>query len=956
MAVTRIQNNQITDASINAAGKVATGTITGNLFAPSVTLNSNVTITGNLTVSGNITTLSATETYVNDPLVIFNNGYTGSLSGYDIGLLLNRNLTSLASYGSVNTAWVWVENDGAFEGIATTATGQYGSSLQNINNSGWANLKIGNTTVSGTLIATAVNSPTIGNTSANIVGTGTYITGLSGVNVSGTVPTANVSLYQQLTNNATNATFYLPFLDKATGNAASYTNTTVNVNPSTGNVYATAFVGSGLYLTNLPGSASSNTANVAYYEQVTNTTTNASYFPILSTQSATGNTAAGVNSSLTYNPSTANLTIGQLAITSNAISSLNSTQLNIGPISSLSITGGSNGYALTTNGTGTLAFNPANVIVLGANASGSLVSNALTLTVTTSTTDAIAQLNQILGKLTPSSPPNFPGNVATSIIPASTFTITTGTTSAIMTGDSARGTGWTQQNQISGNTYQLAGGTTFSAIRSNAYATSTLSAIKSGTGNVRAWIGGNVVAGFVNITGASGTTTNGNLTITNDTDFHNVALGVAAGFWQSANVSAATAAGIAPGWNTITIEDLGGYTTGNTNSLMWYNDISSAAAGTPTFSNTSATLTTNVVTYSSSIPHFTSGSIFRLKGNVNNLSGETYPTTSNTAFTSAQGAAGGFQAPTAVATGTALASAGYWSGTLPLPRYLCNTTYGSGTSAYYETNSSILTTGFGNSTAGPTLTVTNGYTASAATAHSPSATILWKNGTGTAIDETTIAATTPIGAVSGGMYRVVYAQSTDTGSAVTGSETTWNSTSSTLATYDATVTGWASPTSGVIRCDQTNYSTGYLPVGPNLTGQGSTQYFTVRFAQSGVSTFYLNYTGICANIFCAMPTSGGVGGTNATSVSNATYNGWLTAAISNSGGVPGPGSSGNGSAGCVTGAVPSFNTVVTSGTGSGKMQIYFGTTLSTGAVGNYIYIRFKLTAGQYISALSLTAT
>jgi hypothetical protein len=244
------------------------------------------------------------------------------------------------------------------------------------------------------------------------------------------------------------------------------------------------------------------------------------------------------------------------------------------------------------------------------------------------------------------------------------------------------------------------------------------------------------------------------------------------------------------------------------------------------------------------------------------------------------------------------------------------------------------------------------------TGFAPGVTILYKTGTNTPIDETTIATTTPIGAVAGGSYRVVYSQATDTPTAVTGSETVWSSAAQSaggtpLGAMDATVVG--SGAGGRIQFDQTNYASGYLPVGPNLTGQNATQYFTMRFAQSGVSTFYLNYTGIVANIFCAMPTTAGVGGTNATNVSNATYNGWLSAGILNPGGVPGPGSAGNGSAGCVTGAVPTFGSLVTSGTGSGKMQIYFGTTLSTGATNNMIYIRFKMTTGQYISALSITA-
>lgn len=183
MAVlTRIQNNQITDSTINAQYKVLPGSITGNLLATNVTFNSNITILGNLTVANSYTQLNSINTYINDPIVVFNNGYTGSLTGYDMGILINRNLSSLGPYGSVNTAWVWSEADQAFEAIATTETG---TSVSSINNSGWANVKIGNTTI---VSGTVTNSLSVG-TTLGVTGTST----LGVVNTSGVLTsTANV--------------------------------------------------------------------------------------------------------------------------------------------------------------------------------------------------------------------------------------------------------------------------------------------------------------------------------------------------------------------------------------------------------------------------------------------------------------------------------------------------------------------------------------------------------------------------------------------------------------------------------------------------------------------------------------------------------------------------------------------------------------------------------------------
>jgi hypothetical protein len=148
MAVTRIKNNQITDATIFANVKIAPGTIVGSLFNPDVTINSNIAIVGNLTVSGNTNTINSTNTLVNDPLVIFNNGYTGTPS-YDVGILVDRNLqpTTPTNYGPLNSAWVWREADGSFEGLLTTETG---TTQGVINRTAYANVIVGNTVIKTT--------------------------------------------------------------------------------------------------------------------------------------------------------------------------------------------------------------------------------------------------------------------------------------------------------------------------------------------------------------------------------------------------------------------------------------------------------------------------------------------------------------------------------------------------------------------------------------------------------------------------------------------------------------------------------------------------------------------------------------------------------------------------------------------------------------------------------------
>ena len=189
--ITRIKNNQITDSTITYA-KIASGTLVGTNFNANLTLNSNVTILGNLTVAGTPTTLNSVNTYISDPLVVFNNGYSGTPS-YDVGMVINRALYATAPYGSVNAAFVWKEADTAFEALMTT---EVGSTTGAINNSGYANVKMGNTTI---VTGTVSNSLTVG-TTLGVTGTST----LGVVNTSGVLTsTANVVAASGTTSTST---------------------------------------------------------------------------------------------------------------------------------------------------------------------------------------------------------------------------------------------------------------------------------------------------------------------------------------------------------------------------------------------------------------------------------------------------------------------------------------------------------------------------------------------------------------------------------------------------------------------------------------------------------------------------------------------------------------------------------------------------------------------------------
>ena len=278
MAVTRIKNNQITDSTITYT-KIAPGTLVGSVFNANLTLNSNVSIIGNLTVSGTTSTVSSTNTYVNDPVVVFNNGYTGSLTGYDIGILVNRNLSSLPGYGSVNTALVWSEADAAFLALATTDTG---TGVTSLNNSGFVNLKVGNVTA-----ATGAFS-----------GTGTFTGGLQNTAIGSVTP--STAAFTTVTASGT----------------VALTSATAATSPATGALVVTGGVGIGgnLYV---QGNTNIISGNV--------TLTNSAFF-VGNAQTGFNAIYAGIPSGYTILPQT----VAQFSSNANTYAQINAQNISSG--------------------------------------------------------------------------------------------------------------------------------------------------------------------------------------------------------------------------------------------------------------------------------------------------------------------------------------------------------------------------------------------------------------------------------------------------------------------------------------------------------------------------------------------------------------------------------------------------------------------------------------------------
>ena len=477
MAVTRIKNNQITDATITAA-KIASQTLVGSLFATDLTLSSNLSIIGNLTVTGTSSNINAINTFISDPFVIFNNGYTGSLSNYTIGILVNRNLASLTSFGAVNTAWVWSEADSAFTGIATTDTG---TGVVSINNTGYANIKIGNLNAVTAVTASSITATTLNFT--NAVATTLFATNFSTGNA--VISGGYISALGNATITTGNAqSWYATNLNSTNGNITTLTATTVDAGTTTSAVLNST---TGNITTLGAGTTTSATLNA--------TTGNVTTLGVGTTTSAvlnstTGNITtlgAGTTTSATLNATTGNVTTLGVGTTTSA--TLNSTNGNITTLEA------------GTTTTATLNSTNANITTLNAQTTTSATLNATTGNVTTleASTTTTATLNTTTANIT--------NGKATTLV-ATNFS----SGNAVLTGGSVNNSPIGNSTPSTGafTTLTASGATTFTNAAQSDNASTGAVVVTGGVG-----IGANLnVAGNVTVTG--------NLTVLGNTTTLNV--------------------------------------------------------------------------------------------------------------------------------------------------------------------------------------------------------------------------------------------------------------------------------------------------------------------------------------------------------------------------------------------------------------------------------------------------
>lgn len=227
---------QLNTTSANVGTLVTTNFSSGNIQVIGGDI-SDTPVSGS---TGHFTTLQGTD--FSSGNVYISGGYIDTLTNATIATtntsLLNATNSVIYSlnnsFGNITTL---VATN--FSSPNVVISGGYISAMANVN-SVIANF---NTTTTTNLNSTNGNVTTLvaqNFSSGNIQVTGGY---LFAPVVSGTVATANISLYERVQSSTSNEIFYPAFYNTTTGNAATYTSLGLTFNPGTGNLTVTNFVG-----------------------------------------------------------------------------------------------------------------------------------------------------------------------------------------------------------------------------------------------------------------------------------------------------------------------------------------------------------------------------------------------------------------------------------------------------------------------------------------------------------------------------------------------------------------------------------------------------------------------------------------------------------------------------------------------------------------------------------------
>lgn len=516
------------------------------------------------------------------------------------------------------------------------------------------------------------------------------------------------------------------------------------------------------------------------------------------------------------------------------------------------------------------------------------------------TKDSVNEINFILGKLVPKPPFTFAGE------------------DLILTGLTGLGrlcAGFSPSNNTGGDLTPSAG-TQYSRNTDSTVTSNYLTEFGPGdTGTV---------TGFVNAVGVGTTTltvgvndgTYGSLQILNDKDafFSSRNPGINSEFYEVYDVRLINAP-CPDGFNKAFITHL----AAQTNNAYWYEDPSTVAAPILTVTTSPITPTSPSLNYSSGVPHYDQSSAngFDYVMECENATGDMY--TTNT-FLSSSGQTAGFQ------NGGSKSYPDFDGGVNPPVQ-----NYGVGTGVtclITQVPRDLHLTVTTNAQKFSNYTASTPYGSDSERATiTQSVNIMGTTARTNDIDEDNILVSS-LGTGSGNAVRT----NSDAGDNPTPIYTSWVPSSS-VATYESVVRG------AVLRHDQTDYSTGYLPVGPDYSsGRTGAQYFQVEIIRSQVSQFLINVTGSYAGCWVCMPDNS----TWTTSLSG--VNGWADMFLAYRGaGVPTTAEPGCSSGGAMSGS-------------SGTFTCVFGTESSSNDTNNRILIRWRLNSGQSITDMSFSNT
>ena len=547
-------------------------------------------------------------------------------------------------------------------------------------------------------------------------------------------------------------------------------------------------------------------------------------------------------------------------------------------------------------------------LTLGTPTGGSYRGGAYEIESTDKVDDSIDELNYILGKLVPSPPDNIDG-VALSL-----------------TGTAGLGrlcADFTPTNNTGGDLSPLEG-TQYARNTDGTITTDYITEYGPGDSGT--------VTGLVNDVSVGSTTlkvsfglyasgsdngTYGALQIANDKDAADSSrnVGITSLFYEVYDARLIDAASPA-GFNKAQI------TQGSeeTQKVYWYEDPSTVAAPIITFSDMSEPSSgSHTVTYSSGVPHYTqsTNNNFSYTVTVTNASGDMY---TQDKLLNSDGQTAGFQNPGHRDYDD------FTGGTLPpIQNYGVGT--GVDTTISQTPRDLHLTLTSNHFTRWDAVTPYGSHN-NQRISYSNNINIMGTTARTDKIDEDNILISS-LGSGSGNATRVNAGSTGDNPIPVF---TSWTANSS-VAAYESVVRG------AVLRHDQTDYSTGYLPVGPDYSsGRTGAQYFQMELIRSAVPGFSISVTGTYGGCWVCMPDNSSW----TTGLSNT--NGWADMFID----APNSGVPRNDFPGCAIGGVMTGN--------SGTFNCTFGGESSSNDGNNRILVRWRLDSGDSITAMSFSAT